>query len=55
MMTQATLPEEEILRLFKEAVMAASKVDGLTVIERNGVKDKLDVHWCGANPAFSKT
>ena len=53
-MHDANLPLDMHYRLWREVFKTASLLDGLQVIELDGVKATRYEHWCGKNPAFSK-
>ena len=54
MMHEANLPLNMRYQLWHEAFKTASLLDGLQVIELNGVRATRFVHWNGKNPDFAK-
>ena len=54
MMAAANIPVELRLKVFSKACETAAKVDGLTVVEVDGVKATRFEHWNGKLPAWHK-
>ena len=54
MMAHANMPMDIRYRVFRECMITATLLDGLTVIELGGITATRYVHWCGANPRWSK-
>ena len=52
MMNRANVPKDMKIKLCKSAFSCATKVDGLTVVERDGKKDTRSKLWCGKNPLW---
>lgn len=54
MMAGAKLPKEIKPRVYAEAFGTATRLDGLKIVEIDGVEQTRYKHWCGMNSAFVK-
>jgi hypothetical protein len=53
-MNDANIPRHLRYLLWREAFQTATLLDGLTIIEINGVSNSRYMHWNGTNPVFAK-
>ena len=53
MMHYANVPMEDRYMVFKEAVMTATRQDGMTVLVRSGKTSTRHEHYMGTVPGFS--
>ena len=53
-MNDANIPRNLRYLLWREAFQTATLLDGLTIIEINGVSNSRYMHWNGTNPVFAK-
>jgi hypothetical protein len=51
-MTRANVPLALRHKLFREAFITSTSLDGLMVMEIDGKKDRRDDHFYGDNPTF---
>ena len=54
LMHNANVPERTRYKLFREAFSTATHLDGLKVVNLDGVKKTRYEHWCGKVPRFAK-
>jgi hypothetical protein len=54
MLEHANVPEHMRLKLFREVLQTATRLDNLAVININGKEQSRYEHWGGALPAFAK-
>ena len=53
MMHHANVPMEDRYMIFKEAIMTATRLDGLTVVVRSGKKATRSKNYMGKVPGFA--
>ena len=53
-MNDIQVPRKLRYILWREAFQTATQLDGLTIIEIDGIKNTRYVHWDGSNPVFTK-